>query len=63
MSPQEVAMIMKMGSWRVKRLVIPQIELIVSQLESCWRDILPDMRVAALKEEEKVRDLHLWQEK
>ena len=56
-------MIMKMGSWRVKRLVIPQIELIVSQLESCWRDILPDMRVAALKEEEKVRDLVFWQVK
>jgi len=54
MTPQEVAILMKMGSWRLSRLVIPQIELIVSQLESCWREILPDMRVAAVKEGEEV---------
>jgi len=54
MTPQEVAMLLKMGSWRVARLAIPQIELIVSQLESCWREILPDMRVAAVKEGEEV---------
>lgn len=32
LSSQEVAELMKMGSWRVGRLAIPQIELLVSQV-------------------------------
>jgi hypothetical protein len=43
LTPQEIALMMKMGSWRVGRLVIPQIELLVSQIESAWREILPDL--------------------
>ena len=38
LSSQEVAELMKMGSWRLGRLAIPQIELLVSQVcvEPCW---------------------------
>lgn len=54
LSAQDIAMLMKMGSWRVSRLVIPQIELIVSQIECYWREILPDLRVVAVKEGEEV---------
>ena len=50
MTAQEVAELMKMGSWRVGRLAIPQIELLVSQIEAAVRDILPDVRPARLSD-------------
>ncbi len=38
LSSQEVAELMRMGSWRLGRLAIPQIELLVSQvcIEPSW---------------------------
>ena len=38
LSSQEVAELMRMGSWRLGRLAIPQIELLVSQvcIEPYW---------------------------
>jgi len=44
MTAQAVAELMRMGSWRLARLAIPQIELLVSQIEAAFRDILPDLR-------------------
>ena len=44
MTAQAVAELMRMGSWRLARLAIPQIELLVSQIEAAFRDILTDLR-------------------
>ena len=50
MTPQQLADIIRMGSWRIGKLAIPQIELLVSQIEMQWREYLPDVRPSSVLE-------------
>ena len=50
LSPSQIADIMKMGSWRLGRSVVPQIELLVSQIEMMWREHLSDLKTSNIPE-------------
>lgn len=41
---------MKMGSWRLGQSVVPQIELLVSQIEMMWREHLSDLKPSIIPE-------------
>lgn len=50
LSASQIAEIMKMGSWRLGRSVVPQIELLVSQIEMMWREHLSDLKPSNIPE-------------